>query len=207
MRICTSNILPDPTHRGPNPVSAARHLEQQMDDPNSLLLRGVLTRFAASTHITSSFATHMFTIGKPPNVPYTMSAHALCGEYTLRSCLLTCLQCVAVCCSVLQCAAVCCSVLQCVAVCCSRSCLLICAVGNGDSSMIIVVVLFELHTRCPSCAPRRVREFTNSSCCSVLKYVAGLLQCFVVCCSVLQCLEKSLARMRSAARDNLTNVL
>ena len=171
MRICTSNILPDPTHRGPDPVSAARHLEQQMDDPNSLLLRGVLTRFAASTHITSSFASHMFTIGKPPNVPYTMSAHALCGEYTHRSWLLPC------------------------------------AVGNGGSSMIIVVVLFELHTRCPSCAPRRVREFTNSSCCSVLKYVAGLLQCFVVCCSVLQCLEKSLARMRCAARDNLTSVL
>jgi len=141
------------------------------------------------------------TIGKPPNVPYKMSAHALCGKYTQSLLLLICtigkppnvpytMSAHALCGEYTH-----------------RSWLLPCAVGNGGSSMIIVVVLFELHTRCPSCAPRRVREFTNSSCCSVLKYVAGLLQCFVVCCSVLQCLEKSLARMRCAARDNLTNVL
>jgi len=77
--------------------------------------------------------------------------------------ILSSLQCV---CSVF---AVCCSVLQCVAACCriegSRSDMIACACGGGDTGAGVAV------------------------CCSVLQRVAAccsVLQCVVVCCRVLQ---------------------
>jgi len=105
------------------------------------------------------------------------------------------LQCVAVCCSVLQCVAVCCSVLQCVAVCCSvLQCVPVCR------SVLQCVAV------CCSCIHRRVRIgvlHDAALCCTVLHHVAPcctelqcvaavlrlhalLLQCVVVCRSVLQ---------------------
>jgi len=79
------------------------------------------------------------------------------------------LQCVAVCCSALQCFAVRYSALQCVAWCCSAR--------RRHEQIIIHLV-----------------SLTFSSARGRLEQMMCVLQCFAVCCSVLQCSQEARAK-------------
>ena len=107
---------------------------------------------------------------------FARSARLLC--YNQRCCSV--LQCVAACCSVLQCVVVCCSVLQCVAVCCSvLQCAAVALRRNSalDCPCVAAVLM-----------PFAMRALHDAQC--TIKGVAvrcSMLQCVVVCYSVLQC--------------------
>ena len=92
-------------------------------------------------------------------------------------------RCVAVCCSVLQCVVMCSSVLQCVAVCCS---------------VCLDAQIFDVLQRYTS-TPFVRAFFTTSGFCIVLQCVVvccSVLQCVAVCCSVLQCVLQYVSDVR-----------
>jgi len=96
------------------------------------------------------------------------------------------LQCGAVCCSVLQCVAVCCSVLQCVVrapVWCSTGhhCLRRASERWRVNALATIQNVMALITS-PIRRPIRAERAHN-----VLQYVANMLECVAVYCSVLQC--------------------
>ena len=176
----------------------------------------------------------MIEPGKSPMLYSAYSAHMACQkslQYVAVCCSV--LQCVAVCCRVLPCVAVCCRVLPCVAVCClvlrnGGECGSYCCTGglyvkralwstvksdslnetrraaDIGSSVLVVVCCIVLSCAAAWCSVsntytwkvlilrRRLLLQCTVLCCSVLHCVAVCYsesQCIAMCCSVLQHVE------------------
>ena len=103
--------------------------------------------------------------------PSTLYAEDLYGAFV--HCVVSVLQCVAVCCSVLQCVVARCSALQCVAVCVAMCC--------------SVLQHHSIWIHRPRLCAREIHMESSSTALQCVVGCCGVLQCVAVCCSVLQC--------------------
>ena len=139
-----------------------------------------------------------------------MSSYEQCvtaSTALLKSSVLQCVQCVAVCCSVLQCVAVCCNVLQCVAACSVVQCI---PVYLRATVAIVVSSAAMSHGQHSTVEENRGNlEMQRRACYFPLAAVCcSVLQCVAACCSVLQCVAVCCSvRGLRRSRDRATCLL